>query len=351
MTNLQPATCNLQPTFNLQLKLALASIFILLAWTGASAASTLLYYEQRVKRATEEVARIKKDRPYAEEGIASIRELLPKYEQIDYDGQMVTVDNAWLHTLLDSYERAGDSAGSSAKLNEAEARLRALDESLIKAQKPKSDSNLDEQSRTLRDILSRPEYKPKPEDPLTALRRNIWNRVTELVTRILSALSRTAVGAALGRTWVLGVLIVTVLAVVLFFLVRMLMKVDFKKKKPASRKVLGEEIPANLTSRDIAGAALAAARAGDFRIGIRKLYIACLYELADRGLIDLESNATNRDYYRLVSRHSMLSSPMEYLTDRFDYFWYGKYPATSEDFQDYLNRYTVISDRARSVAT
>jgi hypothetical protein len=340
--NVQSATCNLQR------KLVVASIILILASTGASAA-TLLNYEQRVKRATEQVERIKKDRSYAEEGIASLKVLLPKYEQVDYDGQTITVDNTWLHALLDSYERGADSAVRSAKLNEAEGKLRALDERLIQAQGTRFDSKLGEESRALRDILSRTDYKPKPEDPLTVLRRNIWNRVVEVVTRILRDLSRTAVGAALGRTWVMIVLISVVLAIVLFWLVRMLMRIDFKRKKPASRKVLGEEIPANLTARDIAGAALAAARAGDFRIGIRKLYIACLYELADKGLIDLESNATNRDYFRLVSRHSILSSPMEYLTDRFEYFWYGKYPATSEDFQDYLNRYGVISDRARSV--
>ena len=144
-------------------------------------------------------------------------------------------------------------------------------------------------------------------------------------------------------------LIVVVLLAVLVVLVRILTKMDFERKRRATRRVLGEEIPANITSRDIAGAAMAAARAGDFRTGIRKLYIACLYELSDKGLIDLESNATNRDYFRLVSRHSILSNPMEYLTERFDYFWYGKYPATGQDFQEYLSRYGVISDRARSV--
>jgi hypothetical protein len=330
-------------------KLALACITIMMGWTGASAADALLGYEQRVKRATEEVGRIKKDKSYAEDGIASLRALLPKYEQIDYDGQVVTVDNTWLHTLLDSYERGGDSAGGSAKLNEAEGRLRALDERLIQAQGAKPDSNFEHKSQALRDILSRPEYKPKAEDPLTVLLTNIKNKIYDTFARILQALSRTAVGAALGRTWVMMILIVAVLAAVLVLLVRTLMKIEFKGKKPASRRVLGEEIPANITARDIAGAAMAAARAGDFRIGIRKLYIACLYELADKGLIDLETNATNHDYFRLVSRHSMLSSPMEYLTDRFDYFWYGKYPATSKDFDDYLNRYGVIADRARSV--
>src|SRR5262245_20814629 len=331
-------------------KSSAALIIILMAYSGAAAADTLLQYEHRVKRAGEQIERIKKDRPYASEAISYLKELLPKYEQIDYNGQLVTVDNTWLHTLLDSYEHETASTGNLGKLNEIEGRLRALDEHLIEAEGSKADSGgIEDKSVALRDILSRPEYKPKPEDPLTVLLRNVKNKIFEAISRILRALGQTAVGAALGREWIMIMLIVVVLAAVLALLVRMLMKMEFKRKKAASRRVLGEEIPANVTSRDIAAAAMAAARAGDFRTGIRKLYIACLYELADKGLIDIESHATNRDYFRLVSRHSILSNPMEYLTERFDYFWYGKYPATSQDFEDYLNRYGVISDRARSV--
>jgi len=329
-------------------RLLSALVLLFLACACALAADTLLQYEHRVKRAAEQVERIKKDRSYAREGIPYIRELLPKYEQVDYQGQLVTVDNTWLHTLLDSYEVA--PSATPTKLNEIEGRLRALDERLIEAEAPRSESQAtDANAEALRNILSRSEYRPKPEDPLTVFLRNIKNKIFDAIARLLRALGRTAVGAAIGLGWVEEVLIVIVLAAVLVVVVRMLMKMDFKRKKRTSRKVLGEEIPANMTAGDIAGSAMAAARAGDFRTGIRKLYIACLYQLADKGLIDLESNSTNRDYFRLVSRHSILSNPMEYLTDRFDYFWYGKYQATGDDFQEYLNRYTVMSDRASSI--
>jgi hypothetical protein len=326
-----------------------ALIMILLVCAGASAAETLLQYEHRVKRAAEQVERIRKDRSYTSEGIPYVRELLPKYEQIDYEGQLVTVDNTWLHTLLDSYEATGATV-NSAKLNEIDGRLRALDERLIEAEAAESKSQVSvEKAGALRDILSRSEYKPRPEDPLTIFLRNIKNKIYDVVTRVLRSLGRSAVGAALGLGWVEEGLIVIVLAAVLVIVVRILMNMNFKGKKRTSRRILGEEIAANLTAVDIAGSAMSAARAGDFRTGIRRLYIACLYQLADKGLIDLDSNATNRDYFRLVSRHSILSNPMEYLTERFDYFWYGKYPATSQDFEDYLSRYGVISDRARSV--
>jgi hypothetical protein len=330
-------------------KISGALMMTLLLCAGASAAETLLSYEHRVKRAAEQIERIKKDRSYAGEGVPYVRQLLPKYEQIDYEGQLVTVDNTWLHALLDSYV-ATEPASNSAKLNEIDGRLRALDERLIEAEDPESRSQGSvEKAGALRDILSRSEYKPKPEDPVTIFLRNAKNRIYELVARILRSLGRSAFGAALGLGWVVEVLIVIVLAAVLFIVIKILLEMKFKKRKRTSRRVLDEEIPANLTAVDIAGSAMAAARSGDFRTGIRRLYIACLYQLADKGLIDLDSNATNRDYFRMVSRHSILTNPMEYLTDRFDYFWYGKYPATSQDFEDFLSRYGVITDRARSV--
>src|SRR5499433_2582137 len=149
-----------------------ALILALVLYSGAAAADSLLQYEHRVKRAAEQIERIKKDKSYAGEAISYVKELLPKYEQIDYNGQIVMVDNTWLHALLDSFERGTASAGNSGKLNEIEGRLRTLDERLIEAEGPKSNvQNIDGKSSALRDILARPEYKPKPEDPLTVLLR------------------------------------------------------------------------------------------------------------------------------------------------------------------------------------
>src|SRR5215831_113503 len=237
---------------------SVALMLILVLCNGAAAADTLLQYEHRVKRATEQIERIKKDKPYTGEAISYVKELLPKYEQVDYNGQIVTVDNTWLHTLLDSYEHGAPSAGNSAKLNEIEGRLRTLDDRLIEAEGPKANiQNIEGKSSELREILSRPEYRPKPEDPLTVFLRNIKNKIFEAVGRILRALAQTAVGAALGQGWIMMALIVVVLLAVLVVVVRMLMKMDFKRKKGATRRVLGEEIPANITSRDIAGSAMA----------------------------------------------------------------------------------------------
>jgi hypothetical protein len=38
---------------------------------------------------------------------------------------------------------------------------------------------------------------------------------------------------------------------------------------------------------------------------------------------------------------------MRYLTDRFDYVWYGMFPSSEDDFAVYLARYQEAMERAR----
>jgi hypothetical protein len=111
--------------------------------------------------------------------------------------------------------------------------------------------------------------------------------------------------------------------------------------------VLGEEITAESTSRQLAEAGLAAARAGDFRTAVRKLYVSLLYELSERNLIELEDSATNHEYLKKASALAGIAGPMRYLTDRFDYVWYGMFPSSESDFAAYFARYEEAMERAR----
>jgi hypothetical protein len=111
------------------------------------------------------------------------------------------------------------------------------------------------------------------------------------------------------------------------------------RRRAKKRIVLGEEVEADATPRDLADAATAAASLGDFRTAIRKLYVSLLYDLAEKRLIELEDSATNHEYLAKVSSHRALVPPMRFLTDRFDYIWYGMYPSSAEEFSDCLARY------------
>jgi hypothetical protein len=125
----------------------------------------------------------------------------------------------------------------------------------------------------------------------------------------------------------------------LFYALRVLLKIKRKKIKKETIVVLGEEIAEGTRPDDLASAAIAAAQAGDFRTGVRKLYIALLYRLAEKDLIEMHAHATNREYLARLSRFKPLAAPVAYLTDRFDYVWYGMFPASQQDFAHYLEHY------------
>ncbi|HTF37241.1 MAG TPA: DUF4129 domain-containing protein, partial [Blastocatellia bacterium] len=205
----------------------------------------------------------------------------------------------------------------------------------------------------IREILSRPAYQAEQETPVGAFVKKVWRKVRGFVGEILYALMRLLerlFGAGAGSGWISKVLLALVLAtalIVAVVLARRLRRPQTKRKK--TRLVLGEEIAADGTSGELAEAGLAAARAGDFRTAVRKLYVSLLYELGERNLIELEDSATNHEYLRKASRFTALVGPMRYLTDRFDYVWYGMFPSSEDDFAAYLARYEEAMERARTL--
>jgi hypothetical protein len=313
----------------------------------------LLNYENRVVRAAEQVARIKADREYSEEGVSYIKKLLPKTEQIEVEGRVVTVDNTWLHEGLGDYEKETDAQRRLAKLNETEGWLRELDEHLRRAESAASEAEASESRERLRSILARPEFQPEQQTRLGRLVKEVRQKITNFLGEIYSGFGRLIerlFGATAKSGWVSMVLIVALFLAAAYGVVRMARAIRPRKRHDKKRRVLGEEIPEGATSRDLAEAALKSARAGDFRAGVRNLYLSLLCELSDRGLIELDESATNHEYLERVASLGSVASPMRYLTDRFDYFWYGKFPSTEEEFSTCLARYQEAMDQARALS-
>jgi hypothetical protein len=317
----------------------------------AGYAASLLAYENRVVRAAEQIERIKSDSEYAEEGIGYIKRLLPRSERVDWDRREVTVDNTWLYVLLDSYDAEKDPQQRIAKLNEAAGRLDALDEHLRRVQ---GMSGGEDPRDKIREILSRPAYRPQQETAIGRFVKGVLRKVREVIGEAILALQRLLemiLGAGAAGGWVSGVFLIVALGVALVFAIQMARRLRApRSKRKKTRLILGEEVAADRTSGDLAEAGLAAARAGDFRTAIRKLYVSLLYELGDRGLIELEDSATNHEYLRKVSRLDALAGPMRYMTDRFDYVWYGMLPSSESDFAAYRARYEEAMRRARGLS-
>jgi len=316
----------------------MSAAMVFFAAGAAQAADTLLRYEQRVQRATEIVSRIKKaDSTQTGDFVADVKTLLPRSEQVELGDQTITVDNAWLHILLDSYYRK-TASDPPAQLEEARTRLVALREQLLRLENESGGGgNLQERRDALQRILSQPEFKEKKEDYLTTLYKRVRKAVITFLSDIATKLFRLIFGERGESGWLFrGIVILIagafVAAAVVMFITRRPVR---KKAKAKTQIVLDEEIGPDISAKDLLNDALAAYKAGDFRLGIRRLYIALLYQLGERGIIELDRHATNREYMRRAAAVAPLEAPMRYLTERFDYFWYGKFPAAESDFSEY----------------
>jgi hypothetical protein len=318
--------------------------------TDAFGAASLSDYSKRVQQAAQQIETIKEGREYEAGAIETIKKLLPKSEQVELEGQTVTVDNAWLHTIIDSARNIANGDERLGKLDEASGRLLALLDHLEKLQSQSTGANNEAAREKIRDIRSRPEFLKKGDDPLTAFIKKVRKEVMDFLTKVYIKIRDLLFGGNAGANWAYRGLVIAGLVGVLVLAFRMLRRIKRSpKKREKKRTVLGEEIDAGTTSNDLADAALAAAKAGDFRGAVRKLYISLLYELSERNLIELEPNTTNHEYLAKVSRFQPLVTPMHYLTDRFDYFWYGMFPSSAEDFSVFQARYNEAMDRVRSL--
>jgi hypothetical protein len=244
----------------------------------------------------------------------------------------------------------GEKERESEILEEAIDYLQALDRHLIDAEEnSREDLKKVELQERLRVILSDDKYREKRDGPLTALIKKVQNKIKEILSKIFEKISNALYGASLQAGWFFKALVGIAIGAALFLIIRMILKYKRPSKGKKKRTILGEEIEEDAQPSELADAALAAAKAGDFRTGIRKLYIAFLYELSEKGLIELEANATNWEYLTKVSGFSTLIQPMRFLTDRFDYVWYGMFPSSAEDFSAFLAKYREAVSNARAL--
>ena len=331
-------------------KPAAAAFLVFLAAASAAGASSLLDYEKRVVRAGEQADRMKRDKVYIEDDVATIKSLLPASEEVRSGDQSITADNKWLHSALDSYVAEKNAQEKTKKLDEIKGRLKALDDELRKVLSPRSATGSETTREKMEAILNRAEFRPKTENRIAAMIKTLKARAVELIQKLYLKVFNAIFGeGAEGNPIYRGVIIAALIGVGAV-VVRMALGLRRgEKKRKKKREVLGEEIEAGVSAGDLAGAALAAARAGDFRTGMRKLYIALLYELADRNLVEIERDTTNHEYLAQVASVRPLAGPMTYLTDRFDYFWYGMFPSSEEDFSSYFVRYKEALESARSL--
>jgi hypothetical protein len=329
--------------------------FVLLACYARGGAATLTDYGLRVSQAIATLQQLQAG--YTNEdpalrlqsvsnGVARVREDLPARETVLLNGQVVVVDNAWLHHALQDYESTGSTRTQRTEiLARVAERLRALNERLEEIQNSKTAaSDKDSDKGKLAEILRRPEYNQPTGAEGSALGR-LWNRFLRWLFSLFPKTKPIAPGGSpFVSTLVQIVVIAFCVTAIAFFIWRFAPRYlsnrrGKKKPKREARIVLGERLEPDQTAADLLAQAEALARSGDLRSAIRKAYIALLCELGDRKVVSLAQHKTNRDYLNSLRERTRLYNFMRQLTSSFELHWYGFQPAAENDWNEFRSVY------------
>lgn len=109
------------------------------------------------------------------------------------------------------------------------------------------------------------------------------------------------------------------------------------------REILGEQFDADVTSDDLLKTAAEMARKGEYRMAIRRAYLALLYELEQRGKVRLHRAKTNRDYLGELQNEPYIYPPVASLTNNYERVWYGHGAATLEDYAGFIEQYREVA--------
>jgi hypothetical protein len=84
----------------------------------------------------------------------------------------------------------------------------------------------------------------------------------------------------------------------------------------------------------------------NYRFAIRYLFIKALQQLNEKGLISYHARATNYDYIKQMSSHK-LGSDFRFLTQVYEYVWYGEFEIRDDQFSIVHNRFNDFLNRSK----
>ncbi len=273
-----------------------------------------------------------------------IKRLAPASEEIEFNGSIIHVDNAWLHEAVDNIIRnaAGDIEQRRSMLSEVSDRLDRLQKSIKEGQTTR-DRALQDQRAKLDNILARSEYKVEEKRESVIKRWLQWIR--GVILRLLEMLfGRPARTSGAGLSMIFRILVfLGVIVALMFGAVKLAgylrLRKRPKKEETETREVLGEEIAEDATAADLFANASELARQGEYRKAIRRAYIALLCDLEQRGKLRLSRSKTNRDYLDAIRPEQVIYPTFSVMTNTYEHIWYGQERATEEEFQDFVTLY------------
>ena len=324
----------MKPSKRLRLRFILIVAVLIVFATVAFGANTLADYHSRIQRAislldgTNERGFIANDRE-------TLKTLLPEHEQVVTEGQAIETDNSWISEDVKELARQSNQAERDKTYDNLIKKLKLLEADVARLEQQQSAvSNTQDQDK-MREILSRHEFAVKRGESLMT-RFLTW--LADWLRRVFSFVPQPGKGFNNVLRVVVTIISIAVAIMLVIFTIRYF-KRDKKVKKETTRTIFGEEITDETTAESLADAARKMAEQGEYRAAIRKLYVSLLFELERQGLLRLQASTTNREYLNKIRQQIGLFPVMAYLTDRFDYFWYGKYSSSQTDFEDFFSRY------------
>jgi hypothetical protein len=323
-----------------------AALCVALAGAAATSshAASLFEFKSRLRAAAQAASELRRaaENPGTAEDPevlkGRIRTLIPEREAVETDEGHFEVDNSWVGERLRAYEAARTSEERAEIAGNISGRLSALRDH-VDAYAGSHGATAGERAK-LREILARPEFRDPGQDPLARLIKQVKEYIVNFFVWIRDKLFGSGQGSAFAAGVRALVIVLGCVAAVLLLraLWRLLVRRD-PEREFADRTILGERVAAHETAATLAESARALAAAGDFRGAVRKLYVAELYALAERGLLALSEETTNREYLAQVRSLAALHPVLSSMTDMFERVWFGGFPATSADFDDFSRMY------------
>lgn len=179
----------------------------------------------------------------------------------------------------------------------------------------------------LQNLKNDPELNYK-QPPTVA--ENLWTRFKRWISDLFASLFQGAIGTNWGRV------VLIILGVVLVIVVIMLiLKVDAFKvfySGADQGKTNANVFHENIHEMDFEKLILDANEKGEYRLGVRLVFLYALKILSDKHLIEWHAGKTNHDYVNELST-SELKTGLNELSFYFDYAWYGGFTINKETFQ------------------
>jgi hypothetical protein len=149
-----------------------------------------------------------------------------------------------------------------------------------------------------------------------------------------------------GIFGVVKLLFIVVMIALLAFLIYKLMGNRWPWQQPAKLKEEEAIAEEDLNVDELQQKIRQAIADKKFRLAIRYSYLFTLRRMDEKGWIRLDARSTNLDYVKQMKPHDP-NGHFTYLTNVYDYVWYGEFELNEEqfnlvykDFQNFLNTYS-----------